>query len=82
MAANIAEGCGKRGNGEFQRSLNIACGSASELDIGATRFVRYEQWIPLKNATVEIKPMLASKVEPDRLAGWMLIAESHERECC
>src|SRR5246127_6014923 len=32
IAANIAEGCGKRGNGEFQRYLNIASGSASELD--------------------------------------------------
>jgi four helix bundle protein len=29
IAANIAEGCGKRGNGEFQRFLNIATGSAS-----------------------------------------------------
>lgn len=29
---NIAEGCGKRGNAEFQRFLNIACGSASELE--------------------------------------------------
>jgi len=33
IAANIAEGCGKRGNPEFQRFLNIASGSASELDI-------------------------------------------------
>ena len=32
IAANIAEGCGKRGNGEFQRFLNIATGSASELE--------------------------------------------------
>ena len=32
IAANIAEGCGKKGNGEFQRFLGIASGSASELD--------------------------------------------------
>lgn len=32
VGANIAEGCGKRGNGEFQRFLQIASGSASELD--------------------------------------------------
>lgn len=32
IAANIAEGCGKRGNGEFQRFLNMATGSASELE--------------------------------------------------
>jgi four helix bundle protein len=28
----MAEGCGKRGNNEFQRYLVIASGSASELD--------------------------------------------------
>jgi len=32
IGANIAEGCGKRGNNEFQRDLQIAAGSASELD--------------------------------------------------
>ena len=32
IGANIAEGCGKRGNNEFQRFLVIASGSGSELD--------------------------------------------------
>ncbi|HEY4843885.1 MAG TPA: four helix bundle protein [Terriglobales bacterium] len=32
IAGNIAEGCGKMGNNEFQRYLQIASGSASELD--------------------------------------------------
>jgi four helix bundle protein len=32
IGANIAEGCGKMGNNEFQRYLQIATGSASELD--------------------------------------------------
>lgn len=32
IAANIAEGCGRRGHGEFHRFLQIAAGSASELD--------------------------------------------------
>jgi four helix bundle protein len=32
IGANIAEGCGKAGNNEFQRFLQIASGSASELD--------------------------------------------------
>jgi four helix bundle protein len=32
IGANIAEGCGKMGNIEFQRFLQISAGSASELD--------------------------------------------------
>ncbi|SPF47568.1 S23 ribosomal protein [Candidatus Sulfotelmatobacter kueseliae] len=32
MGANIAEGCGKEGNREIHRFLQIASGSASELD--------------------------------------------------
>ncbi len=32
IAANIAEGCGKRRNAEFHRFLNIAADSASELE--------------------------------------------------
>jgi four helix bundle protein len=32
IGKNIAEACGKRGNNEFQRFLQIASGSASELE--------------------------------------------------
>lgn len=32
IAANIAEGCGRTGNGEFHRFLNAAAGSAMELE--------------------------------------------------
>ena len=75
-AANIAEGCGKPGNGEFQRFLNIAAGSASELeyhfllarDLGYLSETDYPQF---NAAVVEVKRMLASlarKVEQDRLA--------------
>jgi four helix bundle protein len=77
VAANIAEGCGKRGNAEFQRLLNISAGSASELeyhfllahDLGFLEDNIYEI---LNRAVVEVKRMLASlarKVEQERLTG-------------
>lgn len=74
VAANIAEGCGKRGNAEFQRFLNIAAGSASELeyhfllakDLG---FLSAEEYKKLDESVVEVKRMLAGlmkKVQADR----------------
>jgi four helix bundle protein len=77
IAANIAEGCGKHGNAEFLRFLNIAAGSANELgyhfllskDLGFLGDERYEL---LNNGVVEVKRMLASlarKVNEERLAG-------------
>ena len=76
VAANIAEACGKRGNGDFQRFLGIAAGSASEVeyhfllarDLG---FLDGEEYKSLDAAVVEVKRMLASliiKVESDRRA--------------
>ena len=77
VAANIAEGCGKRGNGEFYRFLNIALGSASELEYHFLlahdlSLVSKESYKHLDHRVVEIKRMLASlacKVQADRLAG-------------
>ena len=74
VAANIAEGCGKRGNGEFQRFLNIATGSASELeyhfllarDLHLFDETAYKR---LSMSVVEVKRMLsalARKVESER----------------
>jgi four helix bundle protein len=76
VAANIAEGCGKRGNAEFQRFLGIATGSASELeyhfllahDLGFLPDIEYKQ---LDTAVTEVKRMLASlvrRVEAQKLA--------------
>jgi four helix bundle protein len=77
IAANISEGCGKQGNGEFQRFLGMAAGSASELeyhfllsrDLGFIAEIEYER---LNSHVIEVKRMLASllrKVNTERLAG-------------
>jgi len=76
IAANVAEGCGKRGNGEFQRFLNIATGSASELEYHFLLakdldFLNAADHANLHAKTVEVKRMLAAlarKVEAERLA--------------
>jgi four helix bundle protein len=67
VPANIAEGCGRRGNSEFHRFLTIAMGSASELeyhlllshDLG---FLGRESFEILTSQTQEIKKMLASLI--------------------
>ncbi len=77
IAANIAEGCGKRGNGEFYRFLNVALGSASELEYHFLlardlSFISEERYERLDHSIVEIKRMLASlacKVQADRMTG-------------
>ena len=77
VAANIAEGCGKRGNGEFYRFLNVALGSASELEYHFLlardlSFISEERYERLDHSVVEIKRMLASlacKVQADRMTG-------------
>lgn len=50
IPANIAEGCGRSGNSELHRFLQMACGSANELeyhlllakDLGYVENVKYE----------------------------------------
>lgn len=76
IAANIAEGCGKRGNAEFGRFLGIAIGSASELEYHFLLahdldFLADQTYQELQSSTVEVKRMLAAlirKVEADRTA--------------
>jgi len=64
IPANIAEGCGRNGDTELARFLQIAMGSASELeyhlilarDLDLLPSPNYEQ---LERQTLEIKRMLA-----------------------
>jgi four helix bundle protein len=77
IPANIAEGCGRRGNGEFHKFLQIATGSASELayhlllakDLG---YLESGIYTKLEAGTTEVQKMLAGlilKVDADRLKG-------------
>src|SRR5262245_36766836 len=74
IPANIAEGCGRHGDAELSRFLQIAMGSASELeyhlllarDLGLLKQSDYEH---LTGDTIEVKRMLASflqKLRADR----------------
>ena len=77
IGANIAEGCGKSGNNEFQRYLQIAFGSASELDyhfllardLGFFEDMDYQR---LSGELLHLRKMLTSllqRVQSERLAG-------------
>ena len=75
IGANIAEGCGKRGNNEFQRFLQIASGSASELDYhlllaNDLGFLAEQSYRQAAKELSELRKMLAAllqKVESERL---------------
>jgi four helix bundle protein len=74
IGANIAEGCGKRGNNEFHRFLQIASGSASELDYHLLLakdlgFLPAAEHQGLAKALSELRRMLTSllqKVDSER----------------
>jgi four helix bundle protein len=68
VAANIAEGCGKNGDAELARYLQIAMGSASELeyhlllahDLKMLESARYQE---LMNEVTQIKKMLVAFIK-------------------
>lgn len=67
IPANIAEGCGRGGNTELKQFLNIALGSASELeyhllparDLNYLNACDYDR---LAGNTTEVKKMLAALI--------------------
>lgn len=67
IPANIAEGCGRGGDGEFGRFLQIAMGSASELEyhLLLARDLGYldgETHTSLETRVIEIKRMLTGLI--------------------
>ena len=74
IGANIAEGCGRRGNGEFHRFLQIASGSASELDYRLLlardlSFITEEIYGPLNSELGSLRRKLTTlilRVDEDR----------------
>ena len=74
IPANIAEGCGRHGNGDFHRFLQVAMGSASETEYHLL-LARDLQYLPsgkydhLREQICEVKRMLAgliSRVDGER----------------
>ena len=74
IASNIAEGCGRWGDGEFHRFLQMAMGSVSEVDYQwllarDLGFVNARKYSEAHERIVEVRRMLAPllrKVEADR----------------
>ena len=68
ISANIAEGCGRQGEAELARFLQIAMGSASELDchLLLTKDLRYmnaDNYNKLHQDLSEVRRMLTSLLE-------------------
>jgi four helix bundle protein len=67
VPANIAEGCGRRGNGDFHRFLQTSMGSASELEYHLLlsrdlKFLNPSEYERLQMQLTEVKRMLAALI--------------------
>jgi four helix bundle protein len=68
IPANIAEGCGRNSEADFSRFLQIAMGSAAELEYPLLlshdlEFINYYDYENLSRETVEVKQMLTSFIK-------------------
>ena len=74
IPANIAEGCGRDGETELARFLQIALGSASELEYHILlardlTFLDEKSYDNLNNRVTEVKRMLTSLIQKLRVEG-------------
>ena len=72
IPTNIAEGCGKGSNAEFNRFLQIAFGSANETEYHLLLardldMLSDEEYATLHSELIEIKRMLASLIQKVRI---------------
>lgn len=68
IPANLAEGCGRNGDGDFARFCSIAMGSASELEYHLLlarelKLIKAKEYQELAQRTVEVKRMLAALIQ-------------------
>ena len=68
ICSNIAEGCGRRGDREFRRFLDVAMGSACELECetilsGDLAFVAAEKQDAILDAIIQVKRMLGGLIK-------------------
>jgi four helix bundle protein len=74
IPTNIAEGCGRGGDAEFARFLQIASGSATELQYqillaNELNFLDAENFEHLNNDVVEVKKMLNALIQKLKAVG-------------
>ncbi len=85
IPANIAEGCGRGGDNELRRFLEIAMGSASELEyhlllVHDLNMLNPEAYQQLNEQTCEVKRMLAAfvgKIKRERSQEHSAISSQH-----
>jgi four helix bundle protein len=76
VPANIAEGCGRRGNAELHRFLQMAMGSANELEYhlllaNDLSYLKADVYKGIQAQVEEVKRMLSSlirKVDSERMS--------------